>query len=161
MSLTTYQRKLMDQVAVSIGAKPDDLFELIKFETAGTFSPTIKNPNSTARGLIQFTDGTARNLGFADSLDLVTQNPTVETQLLIVKKYLEQFRPFPTKQSLFMSVFLPAARNADPLALLPKWARDANPGIQTVADYMAKASGAAGKIVTIILAVAGFFLLKL
>lgn len=44
-------------VAQRIGIDPNDLAAIISFETAGTFSPSIKNPTSSATGLIQFMKG--------------------------------------------------------------------------------------------------------
>lgn len=44
-------------VAQRIGVDPNDLAAIISFETAGTFSPSIKNPTSSATGLIQFMKG--------------------------------------------------------------------------------------------------------
>jgi len=115
------------------------LYNLINFETAGTFSPVIKNPNSSARGLIQFLDSTARNLGFSSSLDLVTKYPSFESQIWgPVVQYLKPFAPFPTEQSLYMAVFRPANRNSSLDTLFPEAVRKANPGINTVGDYVSK-----------------------
>lgn len=43
-----------------IGLKPDFLTTCMAFETGGTFSPSIKNPVSSATGLIQFMDATVK-----------------------------------------------------------------------------------------------------
>lgn len=127
--------------AAELGVNPDSLYRLIDFETARTWNPMIKNKNSSARGLIQFTDATAVGLGFADSLDLVTQYPTIVDQLIVVKRYLSQFKPFPNDQSLYMSVFYPAARNWAPGREFPFMVQRLNPGIKTVADYVNKVNG--------------------
>lgn len=42
------------EVAQRIGVDPNDLASIISFESAGTFNPSIKNPKSSATGLIQF-----------------------------------------------------------------------------------------------------------
>lgn len=42
------------EVAQRIGVDPNDLASIISFETVGTFKPSIKNPTSSATGLIQF-----------------------------------------------------------------------------------------------------------
>ncbi|WP_236452116.1 hypothetical protein, partial [Escherichia coli] len=45
------------RVAKNIGVNPNDLAAVISFETGGTFSPSKRNPNSSATGLIQFMAG--------------------------------------------------------------------------------------------------------
>ena len=42
------------KVAQRVGAHPYDLANLINFESAGTFSTSVKNKYSGATGLIQF-----------------------------------------------------------------------------------------------------------
>lgn len=125
---------LLNQIAIRLGVAYEDLFNLINFESG--FNPQAKNTNSSARGLIQFIDSTAQSLGFRDSLDLVTQNPTIFSQLPIVEKYLQQFKPFDGKQSLYLSVFYPKYRNVAPDTLFPENVRRVNPGINTPADYI-------------------------
>jgi hypothetical protein len=150
--------KALLDVSASLGIDPNDLIKLIDFETRGTWNPQIKNPLSSARGLLQFTDSTARNLGYKDSLDLVTKNGSIESQLYFpVLKYLSQFKPFPTKQSLYMSVFYPAAREWPLNKNFPDTVKQSNPGIKTVADYVNKVEkkkpgGAAGLLSLIALA---------
>lgn len=126
--------QLLNEVAIRLGVAYNDLFNLINFESG--FNPLADNPNSSARGLIQFMDSTAKSLGFTDSLDLVKKNPTIEMQLPIVEKYLKQYYPFKDKQSLYMSVFYPEYRDMDPQTEFPDYVKKANPGINTPYDYM-------------------------
>lgn len=51
------------RVAKNIGVNPNDLAAVISFETAGTFSPSIKNKSSSATGLIQFMSGSGGTKG--------------------------------------------------------------------------------------------------
>lgn len=139
--------KALSEVAGSLGISTDDLFKLINFESK--WNPQAKNPNSSARGLIQFTDATARSLGYKDSLDLVTKNSSIESQLYFpVLKYLSQFKPFPTKQSLYMSVFYPVARNWSLTKAFPDTVQKSNPGIKNVQDYVNKVEGVARRTIT-------------
>lgn len=55
--------KKVKSIAFNIGIDPNELMFIMDFETAGTFSPSIKNPGSSATGLIGFLDSTARDLG--------------------------------------------------------------------------------------------------
>src|SRR4030067_2553397 len=94
---------MLQLIAQNLGVSPVDLSQLIRFESK--WNPAAKNKLSSARGLLQFTNATAQRLGFADSLDLVEKNPTAVEQLPIVERYLEQYKPYSGKQSLFMAVF--------------------------------------------------------
>lgn len=51
------------EVANRIGVNPNDLASIISFETGGTFSPSKKNPKSSATGLIQFMKGSGGTKG--------------------------------------------------------------------------------------------------
>jgi hypothetical protein len=132
--ITPKDLQLLNEIAVRLGVAYSDLFSLINFESG--FNPQAKNPKSSARGLIQFMDATAKSLGYADSLDLVTKNPTIEMQLPIVEKYLQQFAPYTGKQSLYLAVFYPKYRNVDPLTQFPDSVKSVNPGINTPQDYI-------------------------
>lgn len=59
---TPERAKSIQAVAQRIGVDPNDLAAIISFETAGTFSPSIKNPTSSATGLIQFMPASAKDL---------------------------------------------------------------------------------------------------
>ena len=120
-----------------IGVNPNWIDKLITAES--NWNPSAKNPNSSARGLIQFTDATAQSLGYKDSLDLINKNPTVEDQLLNpVLKYLSRYAPFNNKQQFYLSVFYPAAINWSEDREFPKSVQEANKkaGIRTVRDYI-------------------------
>jgi len=137
--LTQKEKSALLDTAKKLNVKYDDLYNLINFESR--FKPFAKNPRSSARGLIQFTDNTARSLGFKTSADLVSRYPTVTEQLKPVYVYLKQFYPFKNKQSLFMSVFYPRYRNVHPKTLFPESVRKVNPGINTPQDYINKVEG--------------------
>ncbi len=130
------QEAAIKNLAKQLGIKNSDwLRALIRAES--NFDPLAANPRSSAKGLIQFINSTARGLGFASSQDLIDQYPDFEKQLMgPVKQYLLQYAPFPTEQSLYLSVFLPIYRHADPNTVLDERYRKVNPGIDTVGDYM-------------------------
>lgn len=135
-------RLALVEVAASLGLPVDSLAALIDFETAGSWSPTIRNPYSTARGLLQFVDATARGLGYLDSSDLIARHPTVASQLRgPVRAYLAQFAPFATDAALAMSVFYPAARTWSEDTPFPASVQRVNPGIKTVGDYVSRVRG--------------------
>lgn len=125
------------EVAARLGVPAQWLDALIRFETAGTYSTTIKNPYSSARGLIQIIDASAQDLGFRDSLDAVTKNQSFDSQMdNVVYPYLKRYAPFKNKQAFYMSVFYPAYRNRAPDTTFSASIQKVNPGIKTVRDYV-------------------------
>jgi hypothetical protein len=120
-----------------IDVNPDWLYNLIQFESG--WNPLAENRVSSAKGLIQFTDSTARDLGYESSRDLIEKNPDVYSQLLFpVRKYLDRYAPFKTKQQLYMSVFYPAAMSWPEDKQFPEYVQVVNPGIKTPGDYIRK-----------------------
>jgi hypothetical protein len=135
MGLTKRENKALSYISSRLGVKKSRLYALIKFES--NFKPFAKNPKSSAMGLIQFINSTAKGLGYKSSLDLVKKNPTIESQLLgPVYKYLSRYKPFPHDQALFMSVFYPKARYWLEFWPFPKRVKRDNPGINNPYDYM-------------------------
>jgi hypothetical protein len=88
--------------------KADWLMACMAFESAGTFSPSIRNAaGSGARGLIQFMPRTAQGLG--TTTEELAKMTAVE-QLDWVEKY---FRPYrhrvKTMSDMYMAILWPAA----------------------------------------------------
>ena len=135
--LSSKENDALNALANDIGVSSKKLYQLINFESK--WNPQAKNPFSSARGLLQFTDATSQSLGYIDSMDLVTKNPNITSQLLgPVKSYLSFFRPYYTEQSLAMAVFYPAYRYVPINTVFPENVRKVNPSIVTVEDYMKK-----------------------
>lgn len=135
--LTYSQIEALRHVSQILNIPVKWLFAVINYESG--FNPQIKNPasNSSARGLIQFTNDSAKKLGYTDSLDLVQKNPTIESQLLgPVLKYFKQYSPFANEKEFFLSVFVPAFRRYGLYDSFPVWVRESNPGINTPHDYI-------------------------
>lgn len=126
------------QVALAVGAHPYDLANLIRFESGGTFSPSIQNAKG-ATGLIQFYPGhTKKTLGVTtDALARLSGSD----QMQWVRKYLDikrQGRKLDTLQKLYMAVFYPAAMRWDPEDTFPQKVIDNQKPtvIETPADYI-------------------------
>lgn len=135
MNLTSSQENALKTLAASLGAPLEALRALIAFESG--WKPEARNPFTGARGLIQFMPSTAQSLGYKDADDLIKKHKTIESQLLgPVYKYLVQYKPFLTDQSLFMAVFYPAARNWPSNKEFSPLVQSVNPGIKTPADYV-------------------------
>lgn len=138
LKLSALEEQQLLLLAQDIDANPDDLYSLIDFESG--WDPKVKNPRSSARGLVQFMDSTAKGMGYTGgSLDLVNQHPDRISQMRgPVKTYLTQWAPYrQSKQRLYLAVFYPAARDWSPTKAFPDSVTRANPGISTPLDYMA------------------------
>lgn len=135
-ALTAPQAGALNQAAATLEINPDWLFAVVNHESG--WNPSIKATTSSARGLLQFIDATAQDLGYSDSADLVAKNPTVEAQLVgPVVDYLSAYKPISSLADLAAVVFYPAARK-NPGAPLPAAVQKANPGIITLQDYVDK-----------------------
>lgn len=90
----------------SLGINVNDLFRVIEFETAGTWSPSVSAPTSSATGLIQFIESTAQGLGTSTE---ALAGMTRAEQMQYVEAYL---RPFAGRLrnfgDLYMAVHWPA-----------------------------------------------------
>jgi hypothetical protein len=78
-------------IAGELGADPSHLMSCMAFETGRTFSPSVRNPSSSATGLIQFMESTAQGLG-TSTAELASM--TALEQLEYVRKY---FLPYAGK----------------------------------------------------------------
>lgn len=81
-------REKVRAIAAHLGTSPSWLMACMAFETGRTFSPTARNPGSSATGLIQFMASTARSLGTTTE---ALAAMTAEEQL---DKVYEYFKPF-------------------------------------------------------------------
>jgi hypothetical protein len=147
MALDMTKAQALTQLSKWMGVNESWLDGLIRFESG--WDPAAENKISGARGLIQFMPSTAKILGYRDADDLVEKYPDIPSQLLgPVAAYFKlpaSKGPWPTKQSLYMSVFYPAYRSVTPDTMMSSLVRSENPGIDTVQDYMNFVEGVAVK----------------
>ncbi len=135
---------------------PAWLKNLIQAESG--WNPTAFNATAGATGLIQFIPRTMKALGILSGTlaaqipatgavtpalkescrrEFLAKYPTAAIQLRgPVVSYLRQYMPFHDEQSLYLAVFYPAYRSKDADTAFPASVAAANPGIDTVADYV-------------------------
>ena len=90
-----------------LGIEAEDLLNAMSFETVGTFSPSVKNPNGSATGLIQFLESTAKGLGTTTA---ELRNMTRVEQMAYVKKYLMPYKGrMKNLGDVYMAIHWPAA----------------------------------------------------
>ncbi|CCH52354.1 hypothetical protein BN8_01350 [Fibrisoma limi BUZ 3] len=124
-------------VAVSnrLQIDPNWLMIVMRFESAGTFSASVKNPNAEAYGLIQFTQNGISGLGVT-----LAQLRTMDavTQLDWVEKYLARYKGKMTDlYQVYMAVFAPAyigRPDAQKVYVSPSKAYTANKPLDTNND---------------------------
>lgn len=97
-------RAKVNSIANTIGANPNDLMNIMKFESG--LDPSEKNPDSDATGLIQFMPTTARDLG--TTIEQLADMDGIE-QLDYVKKYFRGSGPYKSGTDLYLKVFYPYA----------------------------------------------------
>lgn len=111
------------QIGSDLGILPQWLMIVMNNESG--LSASIKNPTSSASGLIQFMEATAKNLG--TTTEKLRAMSNVE-QLDYVKKY---FAPYANRindvTDTYLAVFFPLALYKGEDYIFPKWASDANP----------------------------------
>ncbi len=99
--------KKLDKVANKLGIERDTLFRIIKFETAGTFSPTSHDPKNVSIGLIGFTEPTARALGTSKAE--LAKMTAVEQLDYVYKFYkMNNLRAGSDLGTMYMITFMPA-----------------------------------------------------
>jgi len=107
---TVYGSSFVDSVidySESLGIDPNWLMAVMYFETAGTFSASIRNPYSDATGLIQFMPTTAIDLG--TTIEELARM-SAEEQLYYVYSYYYPYRNrIKSYVDLYLATFFPAA----------------------------------------------------
>ena len=99
--------KRLSQVADNLNIDKKVFRDIIRFETAGTFSPSKRDPKNISVGLIGFTEKTANRLG--TTRDELAKMSAVE-QLDYVEKYYKRLKlkPHSDLGTIYMMTFLPA-----------------------------------------------------
>ena len=103
--------KKLQQIADQLGINFNDLYKIIKFESAGSFSPGSHDPNNVSVGLIGFTEPTAKQLGTSKAE--LAQMSAVD-QLDYVYRYYKMVgaQPGDDVGMLYMRTFMPAFVNS-------------------------------------------------
>jgi hypothetical protein len=129
------------------------LANLINFESAQTFSPSVRHPSTGAVGLIQFMGPTAAELlgwpregvnSYTASQEYAAKEhfATMDWrhQMTYVERYLRNAQrargKLDTPHKIAMAVFLPTYVDNDPNDRMPSWVTSGNPGIYTGNDYV-------------------------
>lgn len=120
------------EIAKRQGVEANWLMAVMAFETGNSFLPYVKNPGSSATGLIQFTSATATGLG--TSTVKLARMSAVE-QLDWVEKYFEQYKGrIKNLGDAYMAVFAPVGLGKPDSTVLytaPSAAYNANAPLDT------------------------------
>ncbi len=116
-------RDRVREIGASQRIDPNWIMAVMGFETGYTFSPSIRNPASTATGLIQFVERTARGLGTTTAR---LARMTAVEQLDFVEKYFAQYSGrIRNLGDCYMAVLWPASIGRPDSYVM--WQRDAGP----------------------------------
>jgi hypothetical protein len=100
-------RSKLKEIATNLDINPDYLMSAMAFESDETFSPSIKNRNSSATGLIQFMNSTASGLGTTTK---ELSKMTSEQQLDYVEKYFKGYKgKLKNIEDVYMVILYPVA----------------------------------------------------
>jgi hypothetical protein len=84
------------------------------FESGRTFSPKVKNPHSSATGLIQFMDATAESLGTTTAaLAAMTPEKQLEYVWLYFRNQIRAHGPIARLSDCYMAILNPVAMGKD------------------------------------------------
>jgi len=123
------------EIASNLNIDASWLMAVMGFETGYTFNPGIKNPGSSATGLIQFTSSTAKSLG--TSTTALARMSGVQ-QLDYVEKYFNQYKGrINNIGDCYMAVFWPAGigkPDSYVIATSPSQVYNANAGLDVNRD---------------------------
>jgi len=140
-----FLRKI-ETISTKLGTKPEYLMAAMSFESGETFSPSVKNPHSSATGLIQFMNSTAHGLG-TTTADLSQMTPV--QQLDYVDKYFEPYKgKVDTLEGVYTSI-LSGRPHSDPDTVLFTQGSDAyrvNSGLDANHDGNITTYEAAAKV---------------
>jgi len=144
----------VDKIAKNLGADPQHLLAVMKFETGGSLSSSEKNKaGSGATGLIQFMPSTAKELTGADTKAAairLMESMTPTEQLDYVEKYLKPFKgKLKTLDDVYMAVLYPKAIGKDSEYALFKKGTTAywqNKGLDIDKDGIVTKAEAASKV---------------
>lgn len=102
-----FRRRLYELVA-NLGwheEQASDLMAVMAFETGRTFSPSVSNPLSSATGLIQFMDATARGMG--TSTAKLARMSAVEQLSWVEEYFRHNAKRIRTLEDMYMAVLWP------------------------------------------------------
>lgn len=123
-------RNKVRSVCKNLNIDPNWLMAVMGFETGYTFSPSTKNPGSSATGLIQFMAATARGLGTTTAQ---LSRMTAVEQLDWVEKYFsDQSRRISNLGDCYMAVLWPIGVGRPDSYVM--WERDSGPYQRQYAD---------------------------
>lgn len=97
----------VQEISTRLGINPNWLMAIINWESARTFSASVKNPYSNATGLIQFMPATAKELG--TTVEQLSRMSAVEQLEWVYKYYVRYRSKLNSYTDLYLTTFYPAA----------------------------------------------------
>lgn len=87
------------------GMNPDHILNVMAVETAGSFNPFVRNPTSSASGMIQFMRDTAPTLGTTiEQIRKMNATQQLEYVFKYFDQYIKRFGPLDTQGKVYSAV---------------------------------------------------------
>ena len=128
----------LNATANKLGYPTEWFLSVIGYESRGIATEANPTEGASAKGLIQFTDDTAKDLGYKTSKELVEKNPTFTKQLDEVEKYfrLRKTRGVKNFNDFMSAIFWPNGIGKPSIPLSKKAIEQNAPlGIKSTGDY--------------------------
>jgi hypothetical protein len=103
---TAFLEKVVE-ISEKLGVNPNWLMAIMNWESAGTFSASVKNPYSGATGLIQFMPATARDLG--TTVEALASMSEIQQLDWVYKYYVRYKSKLKSYTDLYLTTFYPVA----------------------------------------------------
>lgn len=129
---------------------PSWLMACMAFETGRTFSPKVKNPGSSATGLIQFMSATAQGLGTTTAaLAAMTAEKQLDYVWLYFRDRIKERGPITRLSDCYMAILNPAAMGKPDVTTM--WVKGSqayavNAGLDANKDHVITKAEAAAKV---------------
>lgn len=133
---------------------PNWLMACMAFETARTFSPSVKNPRSSATGLIQFMEATAAHYGTSTAaLAAMTAEKQFDFVWLYFRDAIRAHGPITRLADCYMAILNPVAMgkpDAYAMWVAGSSAYAANAGLDADQDHIITKAEAAARVAALL-----------
>jgi len=143
-------RERVRLTGADFGFDPNWLMACMAFETGRTFSPSKKNPRSTATGLIQFMAATAKGLGTTTAkLAAMTAEKQLDYVWLYFRDRIKERGPITRLSDCYMAILNPVAMGKPDSFVM--WVKGSaayavNAGLDSDKDHQITKAEAAAKV---------------
>lgn len=142
------------QAGEDFNLDPNWLMACMGFESAGTFSSSVQNPHSSATGLIQFMESTAKHYGVTTNhLSMLTPTAQFDYVWLYFRDAIRDHGPLKSLADCYMAILYPRAigqPDGYPLFIQGTSSYAVNVGLDTNKDHTVSKAEAASHVAEVL-----------